>query len=269
MKTKTFVLLAVMSGLFSSGVHAHKRWLLPTDFSLSDAETVTVDFTASNNIFYVDKGMPLTGVQALSPTGKTVSIDNPTQGKRRSSFDVDIAAQGTYRVFVQGTPVYFLSYELPGVEKLHYERGPQEHLKTVVPPGAENVQFAQSTALIESYITLGAPSVPVPLATAKGITLRPVSHPSELYADEPAEFVLLLNGEPALGQALTVIPEGTRYRDSQSEGEFSADDKGLVRVEWQGPGRYLLEAAVEVPGDGAEFAVYYYNYFLTVEVLAP
>ena len=66
------ICLLFIAGLaWSHTGHAHKRWLLPTDFSLSDAETVTVDFSASNNIFYVDKPMPLDGLRALAPSGSS------------------------------------------------------------------------------------------------------------------------------------------------------------------------------------------------------
>jgi hypothetical protein len=262
-------LLPVLLLLGSPPGHAHKRWLLPTDFSLSDAETVTVDFTASNNIFYVDKPMPLDGVRALSPAGDALPIDNPRDGARRSSFDLEIAREGTHRVVVQGAPVYFLSYKLPDEEQPRYERGPLEVLKNKVPEGAQEVRYARSSALIETYITLGAPSQPAAIGSADGITLQPVSHPNELYSDEPGEFILQLDGRPAAGLALVVMPEGTRYRDTQAQARFVSDERGRVVVEWQGPGRYLLEAAFEAPGEGGEIAAHYYNYFLTVEVLAP
>jgi len=263
------LLLTMLCLLLSPAGYAHKRWLLPTDFSLSDAETVTVDFSASNNLFYVDKPMPLKGLRALSPSGEVLGVDNPREGKRRSSFDLEIAEAGTHRVVVQGDPVYFLSYKLPGVEKPHYERGPMDYLKSKVPDGAQEVMYAESTALIETYITLGAATAPASLAKVRGVSLELLSHPNELYSDEPGEFILLLNGKPAAGRALVVVPEGTRYRDSQAQAQFVADENGRVLVEWQGPGRYLLEVALEESGDGGEFAVFYYNYFLTVEVLAP
>lgn len=259
-------LLCVLS---SGAVHAHKRWLMPTDFSLSDAEIVTVDFTASNNLFYVDKGMPLEGLAVISPEGEEVPIANPVEGERRSSFDVNIEHEGTHRLLVRGDPVYFLSYRAPGASKPHYERGPLEWLKAQVPDGATEVGFAESTALIETYVTLGAPSAPAALSGNRGITLQTVTHPSELYSDEAAEFVVLLHGKPAGGQRVTIVPEGTRYRDSLSESHFVSDAGGRVLVEWQGPGRYLLEIAMEEPGQGGDFSVYYHNYFLTVEVLAP
>ena len=82
--------LFLTTALLSTTGHAHKRWFMPTDFTLSDAETVTVDFTASNNIFYVDKGMPLAIVSVSNPDGAQVPLANPAEGVRRSSFDVEV-----------------------------------------------------------------------------------------------------------------------------------------------------------------------------------
>lgn len=263
-------LLSLLLNLtLSTSAQAHKRWLLPTDFALSDAETVTVDLSASNNIFYVDKALPLQGLRALSPAGEQLPTTNPYHGKRRSSVDVEIAQAGTHRVVLQGAPVYFMSYELPGEDKPHYARGALEKLKASVPANAQEVSYARSTALIETYISLGNTSAPPALTDLTGLSLQMVSHPNELYSDDAADFVLLLNGKPAAGKSLTVTPEGTRYRDSQQEAVFTADKAGQVQVQWQGPGRYLVEATVEEPGYGKDFAVEYYNYFLTVEVLAP
>lgn len=262
-------LLVVLSFLIGTTGHAHKRWLLPNDFSLSEAETVTVDFTASNNIFYVDAGMPLKGLTVLSPAGNELSIKNVSEGERRSSFDLKLEKEGTHRLLVRGDPVYFLSYRLPDSDNPYFERGSLQWLKQQVPENASDVMFSESNALIETYLTLGVPTEPAPLPQHRGITLRAITHPNNLYSDEKAEFVVSLHGKPVEGQTVTIVPEGTRYRDGQSESHFTTDAQGHFEVKWQGPGRHLLEVALEVPGDDGEFSMYYYNYFLTVEVLAP
>ena len=133
----TLLLLAAL--LLSSASHAHKRWLLPTDFALSDAETVTVDFTASNNIFYVDKGMPLEIVTVTGPQGEDIPLANATQGDRRSSFDIPVDVPGTYRIAAGGPPMYFVSYQLPGQAELQHARGSLQQLKAGVPAAATEV----------------------------------------------------------------------------------------------------------------------------------
>jgi len=262
-----FLFLALL--LSSAGAQAHKRWLLPTDFALSEEETVTVDFSASNNLFYVDMPMPLAGVVILSPGGQFVAPTNPAQGQRRSSFDIEIVEEGTYRVYDHGQPMYFSSYLLPGEKKPVRARGPLAKLKADVPPEATEVEFAQSTALIETYVTLGAVSQPAALERNQGLAMEPLDHPNALYRDESARFRFTLNSEPLAGLAVTVTPEGTRYRDNQAGQAYSTDTAGEVEVEWPVAGRYLIEALLEQPEQSGEIAMRYYNYFLTVEVMAP
>lgn len=267
--------------IFSSGLSAHKRWLLPTDFALSDAETVMVDFTASNNLFYVDVPMPFKGVATVSPDGKTVLPLNPAMGARRSSFEVAIETPGTYRVVANTPPMYFVSYRLPGKAQPERGRGPLAMLKAKLPKAATEVEFAESNARIETYVTLGATTQPAAIDDSAGIALRlevagdgsfTPSHPNALYSDEPGQFVFMLHGKPAAGLDIAVVREGTRYRDGIEEKLYKTNARGEVTVPWSGPGRYLLEAQhIDVldKSDGGELSQRFFSYFVTLEVLAP
>ncbi|WP_339615443.1 DUF4198 domain-containing protein [uncultured Gilvimarinus sp.] len=269
MKKQMMVALAVSVMGWPLVADAHKRWLLPTDFSLSDAEQVSVDFTASNNLFYVDKGMPADGVEIIDPTGNVHAPINPVLRKRRSVFDVDIDKEGTYRVVSGGKPMYFSSYQVPGEEKPSRGRGALDELKAKIPANATDVKFSESVSLLETYITLGAPSKNFG-TSGQGIELVGGAHPNTLYADEPSRFVFNLNGKPAKGLTVEVTPDGTRYRDEEGTVAYTLDGKGAAEVNWSVPGRYLLEVGtqVEMP-EGSEIAKRYYSYSLTVEVLKP
>lgn len=266
---RTLIAALMVSAFWPLAADAHKRWLLPTDFSLSDAEQVSVDLTASNNLFYVDKGMPPVGISIIDPQGVTHEPINPVKRKRRSVFDVDIEQPGTYRILQGGVPMYFVSYKVPGEEQPQRGRGALEELKAGLPDNAQEISFAESVSLVETYVTLGAPSKNFG-SSKKGIELTGGDHPNMLYADEPSRFEFSLNGKPAKGVTLEVTPDGTRYRDSLGTVSYTLDAKGGAEVEWSTPGRYLLEVATEqeMP-EGSEIAKRYYSYFVTVEVLKP
>ena len=200
----------------SVSAQAHKRWMLPSDFSLSEAETVSVDFTASNNIFYVDAPMPLAGVSIVAPDGKVGQAQNPMEGSRRSSFDIAVEEEGTYRIYDRGRPMYFVQYILPGGKEPVRDRGSLQGLKASLPAGASEVQYARSTALIETWVTLGTSSSPAPLVGYEGLVMEPISHPNALYSDEPAQFRFTQGGAPVAGLLVMLVAEGTRYRDSQA-----------------------------------------------------
>ena len=264
----TLALLALL--IFSPLTSAHKRWFMPTDFVLSEAETVTVDFTASNNIFFVDKGMPLAGVSVLSPAGTALPLLRSQEGARRSSFDIEISEAGTHRISDSGEPMYFVSYRLPGDKAPHHDRGSLARLKAAVPAEATEIVFAESHSLIETFITLGTESAPAAPDDSSGLRLvLRDTHPNALYTDEPAQFVFTLDGEPLPGLVVSVQPEGSRYRDTQELREYVTDEAGAVEISWPVAGRYLLEAGLEQDLGEGDIRKRYYSYFLTLEVLAP
>lgn len=269
MKALVTAALAALLLAVTSSASAHKRWLLPSDFALSDAEVVVVDFSASNNIFYVDKAMPAAAAKVLAPSGELVSIQAVHQGQRRGSFEVPVEQPGTYRIYAAGPPVYFVSYQVPGQVEPQRARGDLETLRAQVPASAGKVQFASSQALIETYVSLGENSTPAVVAGYAGLSMTPQTHPSELYSDEPGVFRFTMNGEPAVGLTVTAIAEGTRYRDDLQETSVVTDERGEAVIHWPAPGRYLVEAMVERQQSGAEIATRYFGYFLTLEVLAP
>lgn len=270
MKQHYPTLLVTLLLLASPASHAHKRWFMPTDFTLSEAETVTVDFTASNNVFFVDSPMPLASVEVISPSGVKLPLEQPYEGKRRSSFDIPVAAAGTYRVTTAGPPMYFVSYLLPGETKPQGGRGKLEQLKAKVPMEATDVTFSEAKARIETFVTLGGQTPLQVDEKADGLQINfGNSHPNALYTDEPANFAFLLNGEPIAGLDIAVTADGSRYRDDQEDRSYTTGEDGSVAIDWPQPGRYLLEASTAEPLANGEISTRYYSYFLTVEVMAP
>ncbi|WP_096084914.1 DUF4198 domain-containing protein [Agaribacterium haliotis] len=248
---------------------AHKRWFLPSDFALSKAEAVAVDFTASNNLFYVDKMMPLAAVKVVSPEGEEIKIFNTLQGKRRSSFDFAAEVKGTYRIVADSPAMYFSSYKLADKDGVQRDRGTLEQLKKRLPEAATDVKFARSLSRIESFVSLDEAATPKDWPVKEGIELDMQTHVNELYSDEPADFTFLLNAKPAKNLKIVFIQEGTRYRDEQEEQVYETDEYGAIKVKWPGPGRYLLEAQTSMPADKKGVDMQFYSYYLSFEVLSP
>lgn len=270
MLKNSLALLTLLTAIISTQADAHRRWLMPTDFALSEAETVSFDFTASNNIFYVDVGLPLTGLQVHSPEGKALETTNHYEGKRRSVFDLAVTEPGTHRVFVEVPTIYFVSFQEPNNDETQWCRGKSvEHATSMLPSNAMHVEYMDSYATIETFVTLGSESQPRANGVTTGLTLVPVSHPNSLYADEPGRFQLLLHGKPAAGVNVSVLPDGMRYRDNQEEIIVPTDSGGFFSVDWPNPGRYLIEAKTEQNNESGEIKTSFYNYYLTLEVLVP
>ena len=55
---------------------------------------------------------------------------------------------------------------------------------------------------------------------------------------------MLLDGMPAAGLNVTVIPGGNRYRDKLGEMKLTTSEDGTFNVTWPEPGMYWVEASV-------------------------
>ena len=116
-----------------------------------------------------------------------------------------------------------------------------DKLLAELPKNASDVTLIEVHNRLETVVTLGAPTPIAP--TGKGMELEMLTHPNDLYAGETSQWRLLVDGKPATGVAMELVPGGTRYRDSQDNWTVISDDKGMLSITWPAAGRYYLEAA--------------------------
>src|SRR3546814_18301833 len=124
----------------------------------------------------------------------------------------------------------------------------RSNLAERIPAGATNVRTAESNNRNEIFVTVGEPTTTLFQPTGKGIELVPVTHPNDLIAGETATFQFLLDGKPAAGLPVTVIPGGLRYRDKLGTLDLQTGGAGKVAVNWNGPGLYWLARRRVVEG---------------------
>ena len=202
----------------------------------------------------------------FAPDGSNVAPQNGAIGKFRSTFDIPLEKAGTYKLAVVGGGLT-ASYTLKGEKKRW--RGTPEAFKTDIPADAEDVKVTEQQRRLETFITAGKPSKDVLKPTGKGLELDPVTHPNDLFAGEAAKFRLLIDGKPATGAQLTVVPGGIRYRDSINEIKATSDADGFVSVTWPEAGMYWLEAVFEDDNAQTPNAKRRATYVATLEVMKP
>ena len=124
---------------------AHRTWLLPSSTVLSGQEPwVTVDAAVSNDLFVFEhRPMRLDSLAVLGPKGEAVAVQNQATGQFRSTFDVQLKANGTYKIAIAGSG-YSASYKLNGQTKRW--RGAKAALATAIPSGATDVTLAAPSA---------------------------------------------------------------------------------------------------------------------------
>lgn len=246
MNRTRFVFITALALALPWSAHAHRAWILPAATVLSsDDPWVTVDAAVSNDIFHTDyRPLSIDGITITAPDGSTVAPQNVAQGKYRSTFDVQLAQRGTYKIFTAGTGLS-ASWEEKGERRFYPPRGQrytEEGFAKAVPKRAKNLNVVQFSRRMETFVTAGEPDTGALAPTGVGLELVPDTHPNDLFAGESARFQLLIDGEPAVGAKVTVIPGGMRYRNDQAAIEAVSDDSGHFSITWPHAGQYWLEA---------------------------
>jgi len=223
--------------------HAHKAWLLPSATVSTVDQWITVDAAVSNDLFYFNH-VPLRtdALSITAPDGSQVTPENVGTGKYRSTFDVHLQKNGTYRIAVTNGGL-MANYEENGQMKRW--RGTAAAFAKEVPANAAKLRVSENAGRVETFVTAGKPTADALKLTNVGLELAPVTHPNDLYAGEEATFALMLDGKPAVNLPVTIIAGGTRYRDAQGEIEVKTDAQGRFSVTWPDPGMYWLEATLE------------------------
>jgi uncharacterized GH25 family protein len=247
--------------------HAHDMWVVPSSTVLSGENGwVTVDAAVGNDKFYFNHApLRLDGLRIAGPDGTAITPENIGRGKLRSTFDVPLAHQGTYRIAVVNDGV-FARWKQDGQMKRYF--GKADGLAAAVPAQPEDLEVSQNMGRIETFVTQGKPTPVAPVGT--GLELVPVTHPNDLFSGETATFELRLDGKPVADHAVTVVPGGSRYRDRVGEMKLTTDKDGRFKVQWPAPGLYWVEAGAE---DGKvsvpQARTRRLMYAATLEVLQP
>lgn len=236
--TMKFAVLAFAIALPFSA-QAHKAWLLPSSTVVTQNEWVTVDAAVSNDLFYFNHvPLRIDSLVVTAPDGSTVAPQNLMTGKYRTTFDLQLLQNGTYRLSNGGSSLN-ASYKV-GEETKRW-RGTAEAFAKEVPADAKDLQVTQGQSRVETFVTAGKPTELK--ASGTGLELIPVTHPNDLFAGETANFKLVIDGKPAAGLKVEIVEEGIRYRKNQKEIAATSDADGGFSVSWPNAGRYWLSVS--------------------------
>ncbi|WP_374388353.1 DUF4198 domain-containing protein [Brevundimonas sp.] len=265
MKT-TIALIALTAALAAPmAAQAHRAWLAPTSTVLSGTDAwVGFDGGMSNGVFIPDHAaMRLEGLVITAPDGSTAQPENVMRGQYRSTFDLHLTQNGTYKIANVMSGV-MASYTLNGEQKRW--RGQAAEFPGALPQGASDVVATRTSNRIETFVTLNNPTDTVFTNSASGLEMIPVTHPNDLVAGEAATFKLSNDGAPAAGVEVTVARGGLRYRDNPEESTVTTGADGSFTVTWPEPGMYWLNASLRTPAQGETIASNA-QYVAVVEVL--
>jgi hypothetical protein len=258
---KQFAVAIALAGI-ACAAQAHRPWMLPTStFIETDREAwVTIDGAVSEGLFDVDH-MPLRmdGLLVTDPDGITAPAPAATVGKFRSSVDLRLPKNGTYRITLAAVNVMG-SYKLNGEMKRF--RATEQTADKEIPPGATDVKRTTMVQRQDTFVTANKPSTGALKPLGTGLELVPVTHPNELRAGEKATFRFQLDGKPLPNFPFSLVPGGVKYRGTINEVRLSTDAKGEATFTLPAPNMYWLSAGFGAPTDAKR-----YSYSATLEIL--
>jgi hypothetical protein len=267
---KQFAIATLLAGI-ACAAQAHRPWMLPNStFIETDREAwVTIDGAVSEALFSLDH-LPLRmdGLTVTDPDGATAPAPAATVGKFRSSVDLKLPKDGTYRITLAATSVMG-SYKLNGEMKRF--RASEQTAAKEIPAGATDVNRTTMVQRQDTFVTLNKPSNGALKPLGTGLEMVAVTNPTELRTGEKATFRFQLNGQPLPNFPFSLVPGGVKYRGTINEVRFSTDARGEATFTLPAPNMYWLSAAYPAnaprgPADGQPEAKRY-SYSATLEIL--
>jgi len=304
---RAFVLGLMAAGLaLPNAASAHRMWLLPTATTLSGEDPwVSVDAAVSNDLFYPDHfPLAVAQVKVTAPDGTPGQIENAATGRYRSVFDVHLVKPGTWKIGTESVNVMG-SFKVNGVEKRVGRRpGPPPGapgmpgagrpggegrgpaggppggpaggppVETValadIPADATDLKLTEAINRNAIFVTSGQPTDTVLKPTGQGLEFAPITHPDDLVQGQAARFRFLIDGRPAAGLKVTLIPGGKRYRDAEGGFEVVTDKDGVALVNWPSAGMFWMNATASDNHAATPRATERrMSYTATLEVMAP
>lgn len=264
-------LLAVSLLAVLPQAQAHRQWLLPSSTQVEAKEPwVTVDGAVSESLFEFDtNALNLDGLVIIAPDGALINPENSYKAKFRSSVDIKLSQDGTYKISNLSSNVN-ASYSLNGEQKRW--RGNEANMAKEIPTEATDIKVTRTFGRLDTFVSSAKPNTTALKAAGEGLELVPITHPNEAFAQEKSTFQLLLNGKPLANTTVSIIAGGVRYRGTLGEVTVDSNDKGMIEVIWPYAAMYWLnvnypKSGIQADGTRAPAPEKRYNYALTMEVL--
>lgn len=268
MHIKQIAIALALAGI-ACAAQAHRPWMIPNT-SLIESDRgeawATIDAAISEGLFE-DDYMPqkLDGLTVTDPDGHTAPAPAATLGKHRSTVDIRLPKDGTYRVTLAAVNVMG-SYKLNGEMKRF--RATEQTVKDEVPAGATEVRSMTMVQRQDTFVTLNKPTADALKPTGSGLELVALTNPTELRAGEKAKFRFQLDGKPLANFPFSLIPGGVKYRGTLNEVRLTTDANGEATFALPAPNMYWLNASYPANAPrGMDGPAKRYSYSATFEIL--
>ena len=298
------------AAIAAAPAQADHSWILPSGTLFSGSNNVvTFDAAGSEHVFFYDhRAIALDSIRISRPDGSAGEFQASYSGRLRTAFDVRLDQSGTWKVASRQAMVMG-SFKLNGEERrvggrpggpppgeggprgaegrpkgaagapppeggpARPEGGPRRLPPVAVadiPAEATDVHLTEIVNTAETFVTQGQPST-TPFAPAgRGLEMQPITHPNDAAAGDTSRFRFLIDGKPAAGLKVTVIPGGDRYREVTGTLDLVTAADGIVAIKWPAAGMFWVGTAAEDEKPAEPKAqLRKMSYAATIEVATP
>ena len=249
---------------------AHRPWLYPQQTVVDAKEAwVTIDGAISEGLFDIDHvALKLDGATVTDPDGLVAPVPAPFMGRQRSSFDLKLPKNGTYKISLVNQSMMASWKDQASGETKRF-RGSEESFAKEVPKDAPELRTTVTHSRMETFVTANKRSTGALKPAGVGLELVPITHPTDLRAGETAHWRFQLDGKPLPNFAFSLVPGGVRYRGTLGEIRLATDARGEVKLALPAPGMVWLNASYPAarPAPDAPPPARRYSYSATLEIL--
>ena len=210
---------------------ADMPYLLPNSFDLGARDYVTVQGSFSEEFFLPGTAMKTDDYHVLGPDGAKRTL-TPIYTRDLTIVEVPTASPGTYRVST-GLRTGRTAKAAWVDNDWRFLRGEES------PPAGAKVFDVVSITMADTYVTRGKPNTAAVAPRKQGLEFIPQTHPSSIFVDEPAAFVLHFDGAPVARHVVSVFRGGMRYEERKVVADVTTDANGRFTIHVDRPGAYV------------------------------
>lgn len=240
---KYFTTIAGAAVLASSAM-AHDLIIYPHTHTVNKAETfVAVEATSTNGLFRPDRGVSADGIRVYGADGDEIeNLGTIITGNTRTSFELPINGEGTYKLEYVRDPIFFSQYFIgENNERKRLRYTTKSQAMALMPEGGKDLSTTKYITSSFAYVTARVPSDAVLAPTGKGLEIIAVTHPGDYVTGEDIVMAVSFNGEPLTNAEVIFKDEQAVYRgEHEKRVTYETDDLGELTFNFDTGGRYVI-----------------------------
>ncbi len=238
---------------------AHVPYLAPESFE-PIRDWVSLEAAFADKFFLPEAKFDQSTFQVVTPSGQSEAPSEQAMVRSRTLLEHQLKADGTYRFSTgQRYGAVFRSWQQDG--KTINSRDPKQQ----PPAGTKLTGHFQSVTLAETYVSKGKPDQAALKPLGQGLEIAFISHPNDLYINQPIKTQLLFNGKPLANAKLQLHQSG--HSDEKHSQQLQSNANGEVQFSVPDAATYLLLVRHRAPAPtDAKAPEYSYSYSAVVEI---